>query len=315
MELAIETLELTRRFGSRTAVDHLNLRVRKGTIHGFLGPNGAGKSTTIKILAGLLRADGGEARILGEMVGTDNPRARQKIGYMPELPKFPKYLSGRELLELYGRMYGIGKAQLREMVPRLLGMVGLKGREDSKIGEYSKGMQQRFGLAQALLDDPEVVILDEPTVGLDPVGMVEFRDIVRSVARKGATVFLSSHLLFEVQQVCDEVTIIDHGVSLASGSPQELSSRLGKKATLELEVLNLTDVMVEEIRKMPSVEGAAREGAKLTIKLSTADDARPQISRQVSAMGGVIVGMIQTGAGLEELFMQLVSDSEKGEAR
>jgi len=315
MSLAIETVDLTRRFGSRTAVDRLNLRVRKGTIHGFLGPNGAGKTTTIKILAGLLRADGGEARVLGEKVGTDNPRARQRMGYMPELPKFPKYLTGRELLDLYGRMYGIGKERLREMVPRLLGTVGLREREDSKIGEYSKGMQQRFGLAQALLDDPEVVILDEPTVGLDPVGMVEFRDIIKSVAGKGATVLLSSHLLYEVQQVCGEVTIIDRGVCLASGSPQELSSKLGRKATLELEVLNLTDPMVEEIRKMPSVEGAAREGAKLTIKLSTAEDARPQISRQVSAMGGVIVSMTQTGTGLEELFMQLVSESGKGEAR
>jgi len=139
----------------------------------------------------------------------DKPRIRERIGYMPELPKFPKHLTGEELLDVYGRMYNIPKETRRKRIPELLKMVGLEGRGRDRIGKYSKGMQQRIGIAQALLNDPELVILDEPSIGLDPVGMVEVRDMVKEIVKGGQTVFFSSHLLAEVQQICDHVSIIN----------------------------------------------------------------------------------------------------------
>jgi len=177
----IQTENLTKSYGSRIAVNHLNLTVEAKQIHGFLGPNGAGKTTTIKMLVGLLRPDSGSLKILGMNAAGDKPRIRERIGYMPELPKFPKHLTGEELLDVYGRMYNIPKETRKKRIPELLKMVGLEGRGRDRIGKYSKGMQQRIGIAQSLLNDPELVILDEPSIGLDPVGMVEVRDMVKEL--------------------------------------------------------------------------------------------------------------------------------------
>ena len=196
MDYAIETDNLTKKYGNLTAVNKLNLKVQKGSIHGFLGPNGAGKTTTLKILVGLLKPSEGSAKVLGREIHVDEANSRLRIGYMPELPKFPKHLKGAELLDVYGRMYGMTSQQRAEQIPKLINLVGLKGRENDHTGNYSKGMQQRIGIAQALLSNPELVILDEPSIGLDPVGMVEVRELVKEISKEGMTVFLSSHLLF-----------------------------------------------------------------------------------------------------------------------
>ena len=217
MDYAIETTDLTKQYSSLIAVNKLNLKVQRNTIHGFLGPNGAGKSTTIKILVGLLKASGGSAKVLGKEVHVDDADARLHIGYMPELPKFPKHLKGAELLDVYGRMYGMTQQERATQIPRLIELVGLKGRENDLIGKYSKGMQQRIGIAQALLNSPELVVLDEPSIGLDPVGMVEVRELVKAISKEGMTVFVSSHLLFEVEQICSHVTIINRGASVGFG--------------------------------------------------------------------------------------------------
>src|SRR5437016_14065969 len=157
----------------------------------------------------------------------DKPKSRRRIGYMPELPKFPKHLTGEELLDVYGRMYGMSKEERKKKSAELLKMVGLEGRERDKIGKYSKGMQQRIGIAQALLSDPELVILDEPSIGLDPIGMVEVRDMVKGIVKGGQTVFFSSHLLAEVQQICDHVSIINNGNMLFTGTLDEIASKAG----------------------------------------------------------------------------------------
>ena len=310
MEFSIETLGLTKSFGAIKAVDNLDLRVSSNSIHGFLGPNGAGKSTTIKILVGLLRADSGRAKILGADAKGDDPRTRQKVGYLPELPKFPKHLTGQELLEIYGQMYGMSRSQLKADVPRLLDTVGLTGRGKSRIGGYSKGMQQRLGIAQALLSDPELLILDEPSIGLDPVGMVEVRDLIKSIAGHGRTVLLSSHLLYEVEQMCTHVTIMNHGVSLASGPIEEVTKNLSGKTSLEVEVVNMKDSIEEAIRKMPFVSSLARKEQHLSIQLQAKDDVRTQISQLITRNGGIIVHMAQHGNDLESVFLQLVSRSE-----
>jgi ABC-2 type transport system ATP-binding protein len=299
-----------------TAVDKLNLNVSANTIHGFLGPNGAGKTTTIKVLVGLLKPDEGGARIFGEEVSGDKPNVRLKIGYMPELPRFPKHLKGSELLDIYGRMYGLSQQQRKDQSTKLLELVGLKERGNDLIGKYSKGMQQRLGIAQALLSEPELIILDEPSLGLDPVGMVEVRELIKGVVKGGMTVFLSSHLLFEVQQVCSHVTIINKGVSLVSDTIENVEHKIKGPLTLQIEVTKLTKTVVENLRKLPFVADIKTDDNKLNITLGTQDDVRPQVSETITDSGGTIVSMNLIGQSLEDVFVQLIGKAgEEGEAK
>jgi len=312
MDLAVETIGLTKRYGALTAVNKLNLKVEKNTIHGFLGPNGAGKTTTIKVLVGLLQPDEGAIKVLGQEVHGDQPDVRLKMGYMPELPKFPKHLTGFELLNIYGKMYGMAEQERKAQIPKLLDMVGLKGRERDLIGKYSKGMQQRIGIAQALLNDPDLVILDEPSLGLDPVGMVEVRDLVKGTAKEGRTVFISSHLLFEVEQICSHVTIIHRGVSLVSDTLHNVSNKLSGPSTLRVEVAKLSDATIEAVEKLPFVSNVSQDGNTLIIELETRDDVRAQVSQEITRSGGVIVSMSLKGQTLEEVFMQLITKPQGG---
>jgi ABC-2 type transport system ATP-binding protein len=306
MSLAIETVNLTKRYGRLTAVDKLNLNVNANTIHGFLGPNGAGKTTTIKVLVGLLRPDEGVAKVFGEEVSGDKPEVRLRIGYMPELPKFPKHLKGSELLDIYGRMYGLSQQQRRDELPKLFEQVGLKGRENDIIGKYSKGMQQRLGIAQALLSEPELVILDEPSLGLDPVGMVEVRELIKNVVKEGMTVFLSSHLLFEVQQVCSHVTIINKGVALVSDTLQNVEHKIKGPLTMQIEVTKLTKAIVDNLKKLSFVTEVKTEGNKIEVTFETDEDVRPQVSEAITNAGGTIVSMNLARHSLEDVFVQLV---------
>ncbi len=309
MDLAIETTDLIKRYGSIVAVNHLNLKVESNTIHGFLGPNGAGKTTTIKILVGLLKPDGGRVTVLGEEVQGDNPDVRLKIGYMPELPRFPKHLKGYELLDIYGKMYGISTQERKIRIQRVLEIVGLKGRERDFIGEYSKGMQQRLGIAQALLSEPELIILDEPSLGLDPAGMVEVRGVIKEIAKEGVTVFLSSHLLYEVEQVCSHVSIIHRGACLASGRLEEIIAKISGPVMLEVELAEESEDVFEVLKNLPFISKIQRENKTLIIKLETTDDVRPQISQAITKAGGIIVYMNMKRRGLEEAFMRLIMKS------
>lgn len=310
VEFAIETSDLTKRYGSLTAVNKLNLKVKTNTIHGFLGPNGAGKTTAIKLFVGLLKPDEGTISIFGQEVVGDRPDVRLRMGYMPELPKFPKHLTGYELLDIYGKMYGLNVQERREQVPRLLEMVGLKDRGNDRIGKYSKGMQQRIGIAQALINSPELVIMDEPSLGLDPVGMVEVREIMKAIVKRGMTVFISSHLLHEVQQVCSDITVINRGITIASDTLENLSNQLLGPSTLEVEVTKLTDVIVKNVKKVPFVSSVSKEDNKLVIQVEKQEDVRPQVSEVVTKSGGVIVTMNLKERNLEDVFMKLIIKSK-----
>jgi ABC-2 type transport system ATP-binding protein len=309
MDYAIETFNLTKNYGSLIAVNNLNLKIQKNSIHGFLGPNGAGKTTTLKMVVGLLKPSSGSAKVLGREVHVDDAVSRLKIGYMPELPKFPKHLKGVELLDIYGRMYGMTKQHRLEQIPKLVELVGLKGRENDYIGKYSKGMQQRIGIAQALLNYPELIILDEPSIGLDPVGMVEVRELVKEISKEGRTVFLSSHLLFEVEQICDHVTIINKGSMLASDTVQVVSNMFSGPSMIQLEIVNLTSALVSAVEKLPFVAKVYREGSSnsLTIHVTSQDSDVPvKVSKEITNAGGVIVAMSQKESTLEDVFIQLV---------
>jgi len=312
VEYAIETEKLTKNYNSLTAVNKLTLKVKRNTIHGFLGPNGAGKTTTIKILVGLLKQSSGSAKVLGREVDVDDADSRLRIGYMPELPKFPKHLKGFELLDIYGRMYGMTTQERAEQIPKLIDLVGLKGREQDLVGKYSKGMQQRIGIAQALLGNPELVILDEPSIGLDPVGMVEVRELVKAISKEGMTVFLSSHLLFEVEQICDYVTIINRGQALVSDTLDNVSSIISGPTTLKIEVAKIDDKIVQAVKTLPVTGDVKVLGNLLNINLKTNEDVRAEVSQKITSVGGIIIGMQSTGHSLEDVFIQLINKPEGG---
>jgi ABC-2 type transport system ATP-binding protein len=308
-QLAIKTENLVKRYGDLVAVNGLNLQVKSNSIHGFLGPNGAGKTTTIKMLVGLLRPNEGRIFLFGKELRWNDPSMRMRVGYMPELPHFPKHLSAIELLEIYGRLFGMPSHEIKERSAKLLEMVGLKGRAKDKIGKYSKGMQQRLGIAQALINSPELVILDEPSLGLDPVGMVEVRNMIKEIASGGTTVFLSSHLLFELQQVCTHATIINKGMLLKSGSMEEIANSVTGPVQLEVEFQGDMEAVMQKIGILPFVSKVEKSDSKLLISLKTNDDVRAEISREITAAGGVVISINQKGKNLEQIFLELMKES------
>jgi len=226
MEVVVEASDLQKRFGDVRAVDGLDLAVERGDVFGFLGPNGAGKSTTIRMIMGLVRPSAGTVRVFGYDVWRDRRRALARVGALVETPGFYRYLSGRQNLWLLSELSG---GATREAVDLALKRAGLADRADDKVKAYSHGMRQRLGIAQALVCEPELVVLDEPTDGLDPQGMKEVRELISGLARdQGMTVFLSSHLLHEVEQVCTKVAVIHHGKQMGSGPVAELLSGGGR---------------------------------------------------------------------------------------
>ncbi|RMF57622.1 MAG: ABC transporter ATP-binding protein [Calditrichaeota bacterium] len=222
--LAVETFQLTKVFsrGKIKALDDLTLSVETGTIFGLLGPNGAGKTTLIKILLGVVFPTSGSVSVLERPVNDLEVKAR--IGYLPENHRYPDFLRGGEVLEYYARLAGIEKRQIAQNKVRLLKLVNLEKWAGTKIKKYSKGMMQRLGLAQAMMNDPEMLFLDEPTDGVDPIGRKEIRDVLHHLKEEGKTIFLNSHLLSEVEMLCDQVAILDKGKLVQTGTVQELTS-------------------------------------------------------------------------------------------
>src|SRR5215468_1157041 len=220
--------------GRKVAVQNLNLKVNAGEVFGFLGPNGAGKTTTMNVLLGFVNATSGDAFLFG--VNVREPIARQRIGYLPELTYYYKFLTAEELLRFYARIFGLPRARAEARIDQLLKLVELEGARKRPIKTYSKGMQQRVGLAQALINDPDLLILDEPTSGLDPLGRMKVREIIQRLKSQGKTVFFSSHELGEVETICDRVAIINQGELLVEGSVAELVTR--HQANLEQIFLN-----------------------------------------------------------------------------
>jgi len=208
--------------GKTIAVDGLDLEIQRGEVFGLLGPNGAGKTTTLKLLLGLLRPDGGEVRLFEGR--PSDPESRARVGYLPENPYFYDYLTAEEFLDFYGRLHGVKGAARRAMTRRAIKLVGLEGRERTALRKFSKGMIQRVGLAQAIQHDPELVILDEPMSGLDPVGRREVRDLILSLKEEGRTVFFSSHILQDAEMICDRVAILDRGKLRSIGRLRDLVS-------------------------------------------------------------------------------------------
>src|SRR5438874_6831727 len=231
----------------KLAVDNLNLRVNAGEVFGFLGPNGAGKTTTMNVLLGFINATGGDAFLFG--VNVREPIARQRIGYLPELTYYYKFLTAEEILRFYARVFGIQRAIAEQRIDKLLKLVELESARKRPLKTYSKGMQQRVGLAQALINDPDLLILDEPTSGLDPLGRMKVREIIQRLKNEGKTVFFSSHELGEVETICDRVAIIHQGELKVEGRVSDLTTKY--QCNLEQVFLNVVGYEPEPINLEP----------------------------------------------------------------
>jgi ABC-2 type transport system ATP-binding protein len=307
--MLIETQELRKTYGTVVAVDGLNLSVAKGEVFGFLGPNGAGKTTTIKMLLGLVHATSGRAQILDCTPG--DPQVMGRIGFLPEHFRFHPWLTAAGFLDLHGRLYGMTTAQRAERIPGLLERVGLADRANARLAEFSKGMLQRIGLAQALLNDPELVFLDEPTSGLDPVGRFEVRDRIRELRNAGATVFVNSHFLSEVEVTCDRIAIVKSGRVVRTGSLDELTAQ---SAEVEIRATGLTPELIAGLDRWGKVLGGAvaaekapGDAARLTMAIES-EDVLPAVANWLVQGGAQLYGLAPKRLSLEELFMRTISE-------
>lgn len=297
-DLAIRTRGLRKVFGGKVAVRRLTLEVARGEVFGFLGPNGAGKSTSVKMLLGLVSPTSGEAEILGQPVG--DVKTRSRVGFLPEHFRFYDWLTGEELLKLHGRLYGMSHGALRERVPVLLDLVGLTPHRSKRLRDFSKGMLQRIGLAQALINDPDLIFLDEPTSGLDPIGRRLVRDIIKAQRDRGATVLLNSHLLGEVEITCDRVAFIKDGEVVES---RELHGESEEQTTVSIRAVNVT---VEVLNGLSQWSSSARtEGDRLTLTLSS-NTLLPEIVRYLVAKGVDVYEVAPQRLSLEERFLEIV---------
>lgn len=298
----VETYALTKMYGNKTGCRDVSVTCRKGEIFGFLGPNGAGKSTFVKMLTGLLFPTSGEAYILGKPAG--DVQARKKIGYLPENFKYQEWMTGEDLLSFHASLYRMDKKESSRRMEEALEIAGLKGNERYRIGTYSKGMQQRIGIASSLLSDPEVLFLDEPTSALDPVGRKEVRDLMILLKDCGKTIFLNSHLLGEVETVCDSIAIIKKGRILKQGSMDDI---LEGKTKLHIKTAALTPGVLARLKEIDPEMVYSGESVVMSI---AGKDEIPSIARLLVENGCGIYELVPRRESLESLFINMVKGDE-----
>lgn len=298
---AIETRALGKLYRRQVAVSDLNLLVPNGQVFGFLGPNGAGKTTTIQMLLGMTRPTSGSAFLLGKPIG--NVKTRRLVGFLPEKFQFHDFLTASEFLHLHGKLAGMDSEARKRRVPEMLERVGLGDKASVKIREFSRGMQQRVGLAQALLHDPNLIILDEPTSALDPLGRRDVRDIIAELRERGKTVLLNSHLLSEIEMTCDQVAIIKRGEVAAQGTMAEL---LQFQSTVDMEVANLNDASLLAVRQIAAKLRLGRVPiTKFTVTVRQESDI-PELARAIVQNGSQLLALTPKRETLEELFLRIM---------
>lgn len=314
----IEVKNLVKKYGDHKAVDHLSFHVDKGQIYGFLGPNGAGKSTTMNIMTGYIASTEGEVIIAGHNILEEPEEAKKHIGYLPELPPLYMDMTVAEYLKFASELKKIPKAERKDQVESIMQMVGIENMKNRLIKNLSKGYRQRVGLAQAILGYPEIIILDEPTVGLDPKQIIEIRDLIKRLS-KNHTIILSSHILSEVSAVCDYVMIINHGKLVASDTTENLSKMTLGSNTLELEIRGnkekIEEILkqIEQIREYEwkqSQENNSEENGIVALSISTEEkiDIREDIFFKMADAGFPILKMQSTKVSLEDIFLELTEN-------
>jgi ABC-2 type transport system ATP-binding protein len=307
-EYAIETAGLIKIYRSRwkrrevRAVDDISLRVPRGTIFGLLGPNGAGKTTFVKLLLSAVHPTAGNAMIFGR--DSQEPEARRPIGYLPENHRFPTYFTGEGMLDFYAALSGVDAAQRKKLIPELLELVGLAQWGNMRLGKYSKGMLQRVGLAQALIHSPSLLVLDEPTDGVDPVGRRQIREILTRFEERGVTIFINSHLLVEVETFCREVAILHKGKVALSGKMRDLTAGKGYRLTIGQAPDNLVDQLRAQAASM-----AARDGL-VDFQFPTRESANQAVDL-LRAQHCEIEALAPTTSTLEEIFVRTVENGAR----
>ena len=312
--MIIRTEDLTKAYGTKTAVNHLDLEIRRGEIFGLLGPNGAGKTTTILMLLGLTEPTQGMALIDGYDCTRQSMQVKRITGYMPDNVGFYSDMTGRENLRFTARLNGIPEKEINPLIGSLLEKVGMTHAADQKTGTYSKGMRQRLGIADVLIKDPEVIIMDEPTAGLDPEGMREFLSLIKQLSvQDGKTILVSSHQLYQIQQICDRVGIFVDGSLIACGGIDELGSQIAAQGhyTLEIEAEPCDDRFLGHLGQLEGITGIAKEGS--TFVISSSKDLRSDITRFLGTNDYKLLHMHQKGGDLDEIYRVYFEEAEKEE--
>jgi len=305
----VETSGLTKRFGDRVAVDDVELRIPRGSAFGYLGPNGAGKTTLIRMLLGLTDATSGTMQLLGRPVPADRAAALARVGAIVEEPRFHGYLTGRENLSVVA---AAREPEAHDRIDGALARVGLSQRADERVKRYSLGMRQRLGVARSLLADPELLILDEPTNGLDPAGIHEFRDMIRGFVAEGRTVLLSSHLLDEVEKICDQVAIVDRGRVVMQGSIEDLAADGAPTILIATSDDTLALGVLGQHRAVDTTTTAEPDGIRVTLHCDVeAEGAADDIGRRMFEAGLAIRHFERARASLEQRFLEITSRLEE----
>jgi ABC-2 type transport system ATP-binding protein len=313
----IEVKGLTKRYGDNLAVDHIDFTIEKGHIYGLLGPNGAGKSTTMNIITGYIGATDGEVTINGVSILDEPEKAKSQIGYLPEIPPLYTDMTPYEYLCFAAELKKIPASKRKEAVSTAMEKTGIVNVQNRLISNLSKGYRQRVGLAQAILSMPEIIILDEPTVGLDPSQIIEIRDLIRELSHEH-TVILSSHILSEVQEVCDRIMIISHGKLVASGTPQELEETLGSheiSVTIKNEYVAEAETLMVQLTGVQNVstEITSNGEATLTMTIQSGLDLRETVFTTFVKAGIPLLALKPSEFSLEQVFLRLTAEAEQPE--
>jgi len=306
----ITVSSLTKYYGDFKALDSVSFAVGKGWVYGYLGPNGAGKTTTIRTMLGLLKPDQGEIQITSINPAKDPVQALQSLGYAPELPTLQTFFTGEQLLDFTGKMFGLATQAKKEKIKQLLDLVGLEEWGDKKIGKYSKGMVQRLSLALALVNDPVVLIMDEPTIGMDPEATAHFRNLFTTLSKQGKTIFISSHLLDEVQRICTHVGMINRGRMVFDGPITQVLETFTQQWVIEAELKKVTKPMISALKRLDYVQDVKSEENKLRIELKEKKDLRGEISSEIFKHNGVLLSLNLHQITLEDAFLRALKGGQ-----
>ena len=301
----IETKNLTKNYGSLTAVDDLNLTIKDGDIFGFIGPNGAGKTTTMRVLVTLLEPTRGTAFINGLNVTKDGKKVRRLVGYMPDFMGVYDDLKVFEYLEFFAAAFGIERKKRKSIVEGVLELTDLEPKKSATVDSLSRGMQQRLGLARVLIHDPKVLILDEPASGLDPRARIEIRELLRELKRMGKTIMISSHILSELEEICDHVGIIEHGKLVFSGTMEEIRPRLGIQSKVRVRVAKHQDKAIELLSALPQIRQVQALGDEIAITFHDGQDSDGIVARTLVKANFDIISIQPERLKLDDAFLQL----------
>jgi ABC-2 type transport system ATP-binding protein len=312
---AIEVEDLTKKFGSFVAVNHLNFSIGEGEVFGLLGPNGAGKTTTVRMLAGLISSSEGSAKVKGYVINSDSLKVRETVGILTENPSLYEKLTAYENMDFFAQAYGLTEPlQKTQRIQEMLQFFGLWERRNDKVATFSKGMKQKLAIARALVHKPSIIFLDEPTSGLDPESSKEVRDLIGKLSyHEKSTILLCTHHLEDAEKLCSRVMIINKGTSVIVGTPDELRNKISGIPTVEVTFESVSPKLVEATKKVSGVKQVTvdEESHKLTVTVDDTQSGTPKIVKNLVEAGGLILGVKVVRASLEEAYLKLIKEEQK----